>query len=128
MAKILNIVERAYHATLEEQDDVALWFALAMKVQGSLDQSVLLRGNAVNYLLNNQDAGGLRIGDIALDPPPRIAEDIRLLQDQGIPFFAVEEDLAARAVPRDRLVRGVEVVKKASLPGLLGGHDRVFYW
>jgi intracellular sulfur oxidation DsrE/DsrF family protein len=128
MAKILNIVERAYHATLEEQDDVALWFALAMKVQGSLDQSVLLRGNAVNYLLSNQDAGGLRIGDIALDPPPRIAEDIRLLQDQGIPFFAVEEDLAARAVPRDRLVRGVEVVKKASLPGLLGGHDRVFYW
>jgi intracellular sulfur oxidation DsrE/DsrF family protein len=128
MAKILNIVERAYHATLEEQDDVALWFALAMKVQGNLDQSVLLRGNAVNYLLSNQDAGGLRIGDIALDPPPRIADDIRLLQEKGIPFFAVEEDLAARAVPRDRLVPGVEVVKKASLPGLLGRHDRVFYW
>lgn len=128
MPKILNVVERAYHATLEEQDDVALWFALAMKVQGNLEQSVLLRGNAVNYLVTTQDAGGLKIGDIALDPPPKITEDIKLIQEKGIPFYAVEEDLAARAVPRDRLLPGVEVVKKSAIPGLFASHDRVFYW
>lgn len=128
MGKTLNIVERAYHATLEEQDDVALWFALAMKVQGSLEQSVLLRGNAVNYALQGQDASGLKIADLALDPPPKLAEDIRMLQEKGIDFLAVEEDLAARAVPKDRLLAGVEVVKKASLPGLLAKYDRVFTW
>jgi sulfur transfer complex TusBCD TusB component (DsrH family) len=128
MGKTLNVVERAYHATLEEQDDVALWFALAMKVQGNLDQSVLLRGNAVNYLLRDQDASGLKIADIALDPPPRIAQDIGLLQEKGIAILAIEEDLAARAVPRDRLIPGVELVKKAELPALLATHDRVFYW
>lgn len=128
MGKTLNIVERAYHATLEEQDDVALWFALAMKVQGNLEQSVLLRGNAVNYAIHGQDASGLRIADILLDPPPKVADDIGLLMDKGINFFAVEEDLAARAVPKDRLIGGVEIVKKAALPGLLAQYDRVFTW
>ena len=128
MGKTLNIVERAYHATLEEQDDVALWFALAMKVQGNLDQSILLRGNAVNYATRGQDASGLMIGDLALDPPPKLAEDIGMLMEKGITFFAVEEDLAARAVPKDRLIGGVELVKKAALPGLLAKYDRVFTW
>lgn len=128
MAKILNVVERAYHATLEEQDDVALWFALAMKVQGNLDQSVLLRGNAVNYLVKTQDASGLKVGDIAVDPPPKLTEDIKLIREKGVPFYAVEEDLASRAVPRDKLIPGVEVIKKAAIPGLFASHDRVFYW
>jgi sulfur relay (sulfurtransferase) DsrF/TusC family protein len=128
MGKTLNVVERAYYATLEEQDDVALWFALAMKVQGNLDQSVLLRGNAVNYLLKTQDAGGLKIGDIALDPPPKIVEDLDLLRMKGIALYAVEEDLAARGVPRDRMAAGVEVIRKAEIPRLFGAHDRIYYW
>ena len=128
MPKTLNIVERAYHATLEEQDDVALWFALAMKVQGNLDQSVLLRGNAVNYLVSSQDASGLKIGEIALDPPPKIVDDLNLLREKGLALYAVEEDLASRGVPKDRLIPGVEIVKKGALPQLLGAHDRIFYW
>lgn len=128
MAKVLNVVERAYHATLEEQDDVALWFALAMWVQGSLDQSVLLRGAAVNYLVRTQDASGLKIGDLALDPPPKIVEDLALLQEKGLKIFALEEDLDSRAAPRDRLIPGVELVRKSALPELFGRHDRIFYW
>jgi sulfur transfer complex TusBCD TusB component (DsrH family) len=128
MGKTLNIVERAYHATLEEQDDVALWFALAMKVQGNLEQSILLRGNAVNYLVRAQDASGLRIGDLALDPPPRIVEDLVRLREQGIALYAVEEDLAARGVARQGLLDGIEIVGKRMLPELLAAHERVFYW
>lgn len=127
MNKVLNIVERGYYATLEEQDDVALWFALASRGTG-IEEAVLLRGNAVNYLVKAQDASGLTIGSIALDPPPKLVEDLNTLKSKGIQILAVEEDLAARGVPRGGLLDGVEVIKKSAIPGLCGKYDKVFHW
>lgn len=128
MGRTLNIVERAYHATLEEQDDVALWFTLAVRVQGNADVDVLLRGTAVNYLVKTQDASGIAVGDIPLNPPPKIVEDIAAMQGKGIRFFAVEEDVLLRAIDRNNLVAGVELLKKAQLPALLGQYERVWTW
>ena len=127
MAKVLNVVERAYHATLEEQDDVALWFALAMRGTG-LEESILLRGNAVNYLVKAQDASGLTIGGLALNPPPKIVEDLEMLKQKGITICAVEEDLASRGISRDGLVEGVEIIKKSAIPQLFAAHDKIFTW
>ena len=71
MAKILSIVERAYHGTIEEQDDTILWLSHMIKNAGG-DISILLRGNAVNYGVMGQDASGLQFGDIALTVPPTL--------------------------------------------------------
>lgn len=55
--KALNIVETAYRATIEKQDDTVIWFTHAMRGAGA-ELAVLLRSNAVCYAADGQDSAG----------------------------------------------------------------------
>lgn len=125
--KALNIIESAYRATIEEQDDTIVWLTHAMKGAGA-DLAVLLRGNAVNYAALGQDAAGLAFGAWRQTQPPRIADDITSLVAKGVAVYVLAEDLAERGLVTDAIINGVERVGRDSLPKLLEGYDQIWHW
>ena len=125
--KILQIVETAYRATLEEQDDPVLWLAAALSSNG-LTTDVLLRGNAVNYAVREQDAAGLAFGGWRQTQPPHLADDIAALPPKGVAVYVLAEDLAERGLGAGDLVPGLERVTRDRLPGLFAMHDQVWHW
>jgi sulfur relay (sulfurtransferase) DsrF/TusC family protein len=125
--KALSIIESAYRATLEEQDDTIVWLTHAMKGAGA-NVDVLLRGSAVNYAVKGQDASGLQFGERKQTQPPRLDEDVAKLVPKGVKVFIVEEDLADRGVQRSELVAGVEPISRGKLAQLFGQYDQVWHW
>ena len=125
--KALNIIEAAYRATIEEQDDTIVWICHAMKGAGA-DLDVLLRGNAVNYAAKGQDASGLAFGDWKQSEPPRLADDISSLVGKGVAVYIVKEDVADRGIADGELIEGVEPVSRGDLPGLMEKYDQVWAW
>ncbi len=127
MTRYLSVVENAYRATVEEQDDTAVWFTHALK-NGGADVALLLRGNAVNYALRGQDATGLRFGTKELKVPPEIDKDISACLEKKIPTFVVGEDVAERGIPASELLPGIETVPRSGLVRLFNSYDRVIHW
>jgi predicted peroxiredoxin len=125
--RALNIIESAYRATLEEQDDTVVWFTRAIRNAGG-DVDILLRGNAVNYGVKAQDAQGLMFGAWRQTQPPRLADDISGAIEKGIAVFLVSEDLAERGVAPADLVGGIEFVGRGEIAKLVRRYDQVWHW
>ena len=125
--KALNIIETAYRATLEEQDDTIVWITHAMKGAGG-DLDVLLRGNAVNYAVTGQDASGLTFGAEQQTQPPDLAGDVAKLTEKGIKVFVIAEDLADRGIAAGELISGLETVDRDRVAALLDDYDQVWHW
>jgi sulfur transfer complex TusBCD TusB component (DsrH family) len=125
--KTLQIIDTAYRATLEEQDDTVIWLTHVLRGAGA-DIAVLLRGNAVNYAVAAQQAVGLALGDWRQAHPPAFPAELKKLRDKGVTVFAVTEDVEERGIAEGALIDSVELVRRGRLAGLVGGFDRVWHW
>jgi intracellular sulfur oxidation DsrE/DsrF family protein len=127
MAKTLQIIETAYRANIEEQDDPAVWITGAIKGAGG-DLTVLLGGNAVNYAVKSQNSAGLSFGERKQTQPPRPQDDLAKLAANGVEVYLVEDDALDRGIERADLIEGVKTIPRAGLPGLLGRYERIWRW
>ncbi len=125
--KILSIVDTAYRATLEEQDDTILWLNHALRNNGA-EISILLTGNAVNYAVQGQDAGGLAFGDKRVAHPPQLDQDLIRLIAAKVPVAVVDEDARERGLAAERLVAGITTVKRSDLAAEMERFDHVWRW
>ncbi len=125
--KILNIVETAYRATLEEQDDTILWLSHALKNAGA-DITLLLRANAVNYAVKGQNAGGLTFGSLQQEHPPQLDKDLEAMSEKGVPVYLVEEDMLARGLSDGNLITGITKINLESLPAFIDQYDQIWHW
>ena len=127
MPKILNIVETAYRATIEEQDDTILWLSHMLKNAGA-DISILLRANAVNYAVKGQDASGLTFGELKMAHPPEIDRDLEKMVAKGVQVYLLKEDAVERGLSDAEMIPGIKQVARKDLPELLDQHDHVWHW
>jgi hypothetical protein len=125
--RVLQIIESAYRATLEEQDDTVLWFTRALRTAGAA-ADVLLCGTAVSYVVRRQDAAGFRVGAWSQRHPPAIDREIEQLLESGARVAVLTEDLAERGIDGEVMIPGIERLSRKSLGGLLGQYDRVWKW
>jgi DsrE/DsrF-like family len=125
--KILSIVETAYRATLEEQDDTILWLNHMLKNAGA-DISLLLRGSAVNYAVRGQNATGLAFGARRQSHPPALDKDLEKMIGAGVAVYAVSEDMRDRGLSPEDVIGGLTPLGRAEIPALFDRFDHVWHW
>ncbi|MFK7827657.1 MAG: DsrE family protein [Oligoflexales bacterium] len=127
MHKILSVVDTAYRATLEEQDDTSLWFNHACRNAGA-NISLLLTGNAVNYAVAQQKPRSLNFGTSSIPHPSKFHEDLLSFKQAGGQVFYMEDDAEERGIGYEQLVEGIEPVKRSQMASLMNDFDLIWHW
>jgi hypothetical protein len=125
--RVLHIVEQAYRATIEEQDDTVLWFTQVLR-GADANLALLLRGSAVNYVVLRQDTNGLAFGAWRQTHPPQVAASLVALRSSHTPIHVIQEDLAERGIRASDCIAGVEPMSRAQLGEFVEQFDRVWQW
>lgn len=126
--KVLSVIDTAYRATQEEQDDAGLWMTAAAKNAGVEDVTVLLTGNAVNYAVKEIDLDPMTLGGGSVPHPFDAAGDIQRMADKGIEFFLIREDAEERGIDPDTMLSCVEAISRSQLAGFVDGYDSIWHW
>jgi hypothetical protein len=119
----LHVVESAYRATLEEQDDTIVWLCHALRGAGA-ELDLLLQGNAVAYGLGAQRVEPLRFGSRRQQHAPDLAGDLA----KRSTCFYVEEDASERGIDAGELLEGLVPISRAKLATLFSSYDQVHRW
>jgi sulfur relay (sulfurtransferase) DsrF/TusC family protein len=125
--KTLQVIETAYRATVEEQDDTIVWMTHAMAGAGG-QFGLLLTGNAVCYAARGQPAPALALGDWTQSHSRDLSADVEALAAKGVTLYAVEEDLEERGLLDAPLIASLEVLARSDLPRLFDEYPRVWKW
>jgi len=127
MAKALNVVDTAYRATLEEQDDTSLWFIHAVRKHGA-ESDILLTGNAVNYLVKDQNPKPLNFGSGSIPFPNKFHEDLQNLVKEGAKLFYMQDDVQDRGINQDTLINEAEGINRSQLAKFIDGYENIWHW
>jgi hypothetical protein len=123
----LHVIESAYRATLEEQDDTVVWLCHALRGAGA-ELDVLLAGNAVVYGVRGQQVAPLAFGRRRQRHAPDLVGDLAGLLAKQVRGHYVEEDAAERGIDPCTLLEGLVPVPRAKLATLFSGYDQIHRW
>ncbi len=124
---VLSVIDTAYRASQEEQDDAGLWFSAACQ-NGGIDLDILLTGNAVNYAVKGHRANPLVLGGGEVPHPFDPAKDIERMAAKAVSFYLVREDAEERGIDPSSLLGSVEQISRAQLADFVGKYDNIWHW
>ncbi|MBA6413885.1 DsrE family protein [Parahaliea sp. F7430] len=125
--KVLQIVEQAFRATGEEQDDTILWLSRSMRAVGA-ELHLLLNGNAAYYAVQQGHLPPLRFGHWQQSHPANIEQDLQALIDSGVTVSVVEEALVERGLAQKPSIKGLQRLPRKALASLYNSVDQVWQW
>ncbi|TDJ04393.1 MAG: hypothetical protein E2O68_08195 [Deltaproteobacteria bacterium] len=127
MGKIINVIDTAYRATLEEQDDTSLWFTRACKNAGA-DMDILLTGNAVNYVVRNQNPHALYLGKGAIPHPSKFQDDLSDFIKSGGRLYFLNNDLEERGIESKEIIEGAQALDRTKMASFLDTYENIWHW
>lgn len=127
MAKVISVINSAYRASLEEQDDAGLWFSAAVQNAGA-NVDVLLTGNAVNYGLTTHAKDAVQIGGGVIPFPMDPCANIAKMRGNGSACFYVKEDAEERGLSASDLDGDIKAMSRAEVADFLENYSDIWHW
>lgn len=127
MAKVLSVIDSAYRASLEEQDDAGVWFSSAVAKAGT-DITLLLTGNAVSYVAKGHNEKALEIGGGKIAHPMDPNKHLTVAKEIGCALFFIKEDAQERGIEPSAIMDGVEGISRNNLVEFVEKFDDIWHW